>query len=61
MDVVTGWSTTTTITTYARMYVVESIVSTSGGVMGAKAKYQYPFNGQWNALVAGWAYSGNFV
>jgi len=30
-------------TTYARMYVVESIVSTGGGVMGAKVKYQYPF------------------
>jgi len=28
---------------YARMYVVEKIISTSGGVMGAKVKYQYPF------------------
>jgi hypothetical protein len=28
---------------YVRLYVVESIVSTSGGVMGAKIKYQYPF------------------
>jgi hypothetical protein len=29
---------------YVRLYVVESIVSTSGGIMGAKVKYQYPFN-----------------
>jgi hypothetical protein len=29
---------------YARMYVVEKIVSTSGGVIGAKVKYQYPWN-----------------
>jgi hypothetical protein len=29
--------------TYVRLYVVESIVSTSGGIMGAKVKYQYPF------------------
>jgi hypothetical protein len=28
---------------YARLYVVESIVSTTGGIMGAKVKYQYPF------------------
>jgi len=28
---------------YIRLYVVESIVSTSGGIMGAKVKYQYPF------------------
>ena len=28
---------------YVRLYVVESIVSTSGGIMGAKVKYQYPF------------------
>jgi len=28
---------------YMRLYVVESIVSTSGGIMGAKVKYQYPF------------------
>ncbi len=30
-------------TTYIRLYVVESIVNTSGGIMGAKVKYQYPF------------------
>jgi hypothetical protein len=29
--------------TYVRLYVVESIVSTTGGIMGAKVKYQYPF------------------
>ena len=29
--------------TYIRLYVVESIVSTSGGIMGAKVKYQFPF------------------
>ena len=28
---------------YVRLYVVESIVSTNGGIMGAKVKYQYPF------------------
>ena len=28
---------------YVRLYVVESIISTSGGVMGAKVKYQFPF------------------
>ncbi|MDR2651694.1 MAG: hypothetical protein LBC68_05210 [Prevotellaceae bacterium] len=28
---------------YVRLYVVESIVSTSGGIMGAKIRYQYPF------------------
>jgi hypothetical protein len=28
---------------YLRLYVVESIVSTTGGIMGAKVKYQYPF------------------
>jgi hypothetical protein len=28
---------------YLRLYVVESIVSTDGGIMGAKVKYQYPF------------------
>ena len=28
---------------YVRLYVVESIISTFGGVMGAKVKYQYPF------------------
>ena len=32
-----------TITIYARLFVVESIVSTTGGIMGAKVKYQYPF------------------
>lgn len=32
-----------TYSTYARMYVVEKIISTSGGIMGAKVKYQYPF------------------
>ncbi|MDR0873810.1 MAG: DUF5036 family protein [Prevotellaceae bacterium] len=30
--------------TYARLYVVEWIIDTSGGIMGAKVKYQYPFN-----------------
>ena len=34
---------TYTIRTYARMYVIERIISTSGGIMGAKVKYQYPF------------------
>ena len=29
--------------TYGRLYVVEWIVSTSGGIMGAKVKYQYPW------------------
>lgn len=29
--------------TYVRLYVVESLVSTAGGIMGAKVKYQYPF------------------
>lgn len=29
---------------YVRLYVVESIISTSGSIMGAKVKYQYPFN-----------------
>jgi hypothetical protein len=29
---------------YVRLYVVESLTSTSGGIMGAKIKYQYPFN-----------------
>jgi hypothetical protein len=28
---------------YARLYVVEPIVSIYGGIMGAKVKYQYPF------------------
>jgi hypothetical protein len=28
---------------YVRLYVVEPIVSTLGGIMGAKVKYQYPF------------------
>jgi hypothetical protein len=28
---------------YIRLYVVEKIVSTSGGIMGAKVKYQFPF------------------
>jgi hypothetical protein len=28
---------------YVRLYVVESIVSTTGGIMGAKVKYQCPF------------------
>ena len=28
---------------YVRLFVVESIVNTSGGIMGAKVKYQYPF------------------
>ena len=30
-------------TTYLRLYVVSSLVSTDGGVMGATVKYQYPF------------------
>jgi hypothetical protein len=30
-------------TDYLRLYVVESIVDTGGGIMGAKVKYQYPF------------------
>jgi hypothetical protein len=30
-------------TVYVRLYVVEPIVSTLGGIMGAKVKYQYPF------------------
>ena len=30
-------------TVYARLFVVESIISTTGGIMGAKVKYQYPF------------------
>ena len=29
---------------YARLYVVSSLVNTSGGIMGATVKYQYPFN-----------------
>jgi hypothetical protein len=29
--------------TYVRLYVVEPIVNTAGGIMGAKVKYQYPF------------------
>jgi len=28
---------------YARLYVVEWAISTSGGIIGAKVKYQYPF------------------
>ena len=28
---------------YARMYVVEAIVNIYGGIIGAKVKYQYPF------------------
>jgi hypothetical protein len=28
---------------YVRLYVVESIINTGGGIMGAKVKYQYPF------------------
>jgi hypothetical protein len=28
---------------YVRLYVVESIIDTGGGIMGAKVKYQYPF------------------
>lgn len=28
---------------YTRLYVIEPIVSTTGGIMGAKVKYQYPF------------------
>jgi hypothetical protein len=30
--------------TYARLYVVSSLTSTDGGIMGAQVKYQYPFN-----------------
>ncbi len=29
---------------YARLYIVEPIISTGGGIMGAKVKYQYPWN-----------------
>jgi len=29
---------------YVRLYVVESIPNTSGDIMGAQVKYQYPFN-----------------
>jgi len=29
---------------YVRLYVVEPIISTAGGIMGAKVKYQTPFN-----------------
>jgi hypothetical protein len=28
---------------YVRLYVMESIVNTDGGIIGAKVKYQYPF------------------
>ena len=28
---------------YVRLYVVEKLISTGGGIMGAKVKYQYPF------------------
>ena len=28
---------------YIRLYVVEKLISTGGGIMGAKVKYQYPF------------------
>jgi len=30
-------------TVYVRLYVVEKIISTGGGIMGATVKYQYPF------------------
>jgi hypothetical protein len=30
--------------TYVRLYVDETTVDTYGGIMGAKVKYQYPFN-----------------
>jgi len=30
-------------TVYVRLYVVESIINTSGGIMGEKVKYQFPF------------------
>ncbi len=29
---------------YARLYVVDWIVNTSNGIIGAKVKYQFPFN-----------------
>lgn len=29
--------------TYARLYVVDWVLSTGGGILGAKVKYQYPF------------------
>ena len=29
--------------TYARLYVVDWMIDTDGGIMGAKVKYQYPF------------------
>jgi hypothetical protein len=32
------------LTIYVRLYVEEPIVDTFGGIMGAKVKYQYPFN-----------------
>jgi hypothetical protein len=32
-----------TVVEYFRLYVVESIVSTTGGIIGSKVKYQYPF------------------
>ncbi|MDR2131217.1 MAG: hypothetical protein LBP56_08685 [Odoribacteraceae bacterium] len=31
------------VAVYVRLYVVEPVVSTTGGIMGAKVKYQYPF------------------
>ena len=31
-------------TYYVRLYVVEPILGAGGGVIGAKVKYQYPFN-----------------
>ena len=30
--------------TYARLYVVDWTTNTSGGIIGAKVKYQYPWN-----------------
>jgi len=36
-------NTSTSQVVYVRLYVVEPIISTTGGVMGAKVKYQYPF------------------
>ena len=40
----TFYGATVADSTYARLYVVSSLTSTDGGVMGATVKYQYPFN-----------------
>ena len=33
---------------FVRIYVIDYISSTSGGIMGADVKYQYPFKGPFN-------------